>query len=53
MSATGAFYLLTDQYHAYARIFLRTGVIIGAVASCLMMYPLGDAQGGMSPPISR
>jgi cytochrome bd ubiquinol oxidase subunit I len=45
MSATGAFYLLTDQFHAYARIFLRTGVIIGAIASCLMMYPLGDAQG--------
>jgi cytochrome bd ubiquinol oxidase subunit I len=45
MSATGAFYLLTDQHHAHARIFLRTGVIAGAVASCLMMYPLGDAQG--------
>lgn len=45
MSATGAFYLLTDQHHVYARIFLRTGVIIGVVASCLMMYPLGDAQG--------
>jgi cytochrome bd ubiquinol oxidase subunit I len=44
MSATGAFYLLTDQHHAHARIFLRTGVIAGAIASCLMMYPLGDAQ---------
>ena len=44
MSATGAFYLLTDQYHAHARIFVRTGVIAGAIASCLMMYPLGDAQ---------
>jgi cytochrome d ubiquinol oxidase subunit I len=45
VSATGAFYLLTDQHHAQARIFLRTGVIAGAIASCLMMYPLGDAQG--------
>jgi cytochrome d ubiquinol oxidase subunit I len=44
MSATGAFYLLTDQHHAHARIFIRTGVIAGAIASCLMMYPLGDAQ---------
>jgi cytochrome d ubiquinol oxidase subunit I len=45
MAATGAFYLLTDQHHAHARIFVRTGVIAGAIASCLMMYPLGDAQG--------
>jgi cytochrome bd ubiquinol oxidase subunit I len=44
MSATGAFYLLTSQYYAHARIFVRTGVIAGAVASCLMMYPLGDGQ---------
>ncbi|HUY18952.1 MAG TPA: cytochrome ubiquinol oxidase subunit I [Candidatus Binataceae bacterium] len=45
MAATGAFYLLTDQHRAHARIFVRTGVIAGAIASCLMMYPLGDAQG--------
>jgi len=44
MSATGAFYLLTGQHQAHARIFVRTGVIAGAIASCLMMYPLGDAQ---------
>ncbi len=24
---------------------MRTGVIAGAIASCLMMYPLGDSQG--------
>src|SRR5260370_21907726 len=44
MSATGAFYLLAGQHQAHARIFSRTGVIAGAVASCLMMYPLGDGQ---------
>ena len=44
MSATGAFYLLTGQHDAHARIFIRTGVIAGAIASCLMMYPLGDGQ---------
>src|SRR5260370_18290822 len=44
MSATGAFYLLTGQHYEHARIFIRTGVIAGAIASCLMMYPLGDAQ---------
>ncbi len=45
MSATGAFYLLTGRHQAHACIFVRTGVIAGAIASCLMMYPLGDAQG--------
>jgi cytochrome bd ubiquinol oxidase subunit I len=44
MSATGASYLLTNQHQVHARIFVRTGVIAGAVASCLMMYPLGDGQ---------
>ena len=44
MSATGAFYLLTGQHYVHARIFVRTGVIAGAIASCLMMYPLGDRQ---------
>ncbi|HKV56600.1 MAG TPA: cytochrome ubiquinol oxidase subunit I [Candidatus Binataceae bacterium] len=45
MSATGAFYLLTTQFQDYARIFVRTGVIIGAIASCLMLYPTGDSAG--------
>jgi cytochrome d ubiquinol oxidase subunit I len=44
MSATGAYYLLTGQHRVHARIFVRTGVIAGAIASCLMMYPLGDGQ---------
>lgn len=44
VSATGAFYLLAEQHQSYARIFVRSGVIAGAIASCLMMYPLGDAQ---------
>jgi cytochrome bd ubiquinol oxidase subunit I len=42
MSATGAFYLLTNQHHTHARVFIRIGVIAGAIASCLMMFPLGD-----------
>ena len=36
--------MLTSQHGAHARIFIRTGVIAGAIASCLMMYPLGDSQ---------
>jgi cytochrome d ubiquinol oxidase subunit I len=45
MAATGAFYLLTGQHDAYARTFVRTGVITGAIASCLLLYPTGDGQG--------
>ncbi|HUO04751.1 MAG TPA: cytochrome ubiquinol oxidase subunit I [Candidatus Binataceae bacterium] len=45
MSAAGAFYLLDGRHQVQAKIFLRTGVIAGAIASCLMMYPLGDGQG--------
>ncbi len=45
MAAIGAFYLLSDIHQEYARTFIRTGVIAGAIASCLMMYPLGDGQG--------
>jgi cytochrome d ubiquinol oxidase subunit I len=45
MAATGAFYLLSNVHVDYARIFLKIGVIAGAIASCLMMYPLGDSQG--------
>jgi cytochrome d ubiquinol oxidase subunit I len=44
-AATGAFYLLTGRHQASARIFVRTGVLAGALASCLLIYPTGDAQG--------
>ncbi|SRR5579875_4910 len=45
MAAVGAFYLLAGRNEDHARIFVRVGVVIGAIASLLMMYPLGDAQG--------
>jgi len=41
MAALGAFYLLSGQHEAYARTFLRTGVVAGAVATALMIFPTG------------
>jgi cytochrome bd ubiquinol oxidase subunit I len=45
MAAVGAFYLLSRRFESDARIFLRTGVIVGVIAAGLQLYPTGDAQG--------
>jgi cytochrome d ubiquinol oxidase subunit I len=45
MAATGAFYLLERQREQYARIFLKVGVIAGAIASILIIFPTGDLHG--------
>jgi cytochrome d ubiquinol oxidase subunit I len=45
MAALGAFYLLSRKFEADARIFLRTGVIVGVIAALLQLFPTGDAQG--------
>jgi cytochrome d ubiquinol oxidase subunit I len=47
MAAVGAFYLLTKQYAAHAKTFVRVGVIAGLVASLFQLIPSGDAQGRM------
>ncbi len=47
MASIGAFYLLSDRFVEHARIFVRTGVIAGAVATILMIFPTGDGQGRM------
>ena len=44
MAAVGAYYLLAKRDEEHARVFLRIGVITGAVASVLMAFPTGDAQ---------
>jgi len=44
MAALGAFYLLSGQHAAYAKTFLRTGVVAGAVAAALMIFPTGDGN---------
>ena len=45
MAAVGAFYLLTHRDAVYGRTFVRTGVIVGAVAAVLQLVPTGDMQG--------
>jgi cytochrome d ubiquinol oxidase subunit I len=44
MAAVGAFYLLSGQHAAHARTFLRTGVVVGAVATMLMGFPTGHGN---------
>ena len=47
MAALGAFYLLEGRHAAYARTFVRLGVIAGAIAMVLLIMPAGDRQGRM------
>jgi cytochrome bd ubiquinol oxidase subunit I len=47
MAAIGAFYLLTKQFAAHARTFVRIGVIVGVFATIIQIAPTGDAQGRM------
>jgi cytochrome d ubiquinol oxidase subunit I len=47
MSAIGAFYLLSRQCEAYGRTFVRVGVVVGAAACILQIFPTGDGQGKM------
>jgi cytochrome d ubiquinol oxidase subunit I len=45
MAAVGAFYLLSRRNEVYGRTFVKAGVIVGAVAACLQLFPTGDRQG--------
>ena len=45
VAATGAFYVLTERYRDYGRIFLRMGVITGLISCILQVFPTGDALG--------
>jgi cytochrome d ubiquinol oxidase subunit I len=44
MAAVGALYLLLGLYVAHAKTFVQTGVIAGAVACALMIFPTGDGN---------
>jgi len=44
MVALGALYLLSGQHVAHAKTFLRTGVVAGAIACTLMIFPTGDGN---------
>src|SRR5713226_2978527 len=45
VAATGAYYLLEGSFVEQARIFLRVGVIAGAIASIVQIFPTGDLHG--------
>jgi cytochrome d ubiquinol oxidase subunit I len=45
MTAVGAFYLLSGKHEDYGRTFVRVGVLVGVVATVLMIFPTGDGQG--------
>jgi len=45
MAALGAFYLLVGRHEAYARTFVRVGVMAGVIASIFQITPSGDGQG--------
>jgi len=45
MAAVGAFYLLSRTHEDYGRTFVRLGVVSGAIATVLMLFPTGDQQG--------
>jgi cytochrome bd ubiquinol oxidase subunit I len=47
VAALGAFYLLLGRHQAYARTFLRVGVVAGTIAMVLLILPAGDQQGKM------
>jgi cytochrome d ubiquinol oxidase subunit I len=44
LSAVGAYYLLNNQRLEYGRMFVRTGVIAGAIASLFQLYPSGHTH---------
>lgn len=45
MAALGAFYVLSRKCVDFGRTFLRIGVISGAIATILLVFPTGDQQG--------
>jgi cytochrome d ubiquinol oxidase subunit I len=44
MAAVGALYLLSNTHLDYGRTFVRTGVVAGAVATALMIFPTGHGN---------
>ncbi|HET9157471.1 MAG TPA: cytochrome ubiquinol oxidase subunit I [Myxococcaceae bacterium] len=45
VAAVGAFWSLSGRHAQHASLALRTGVVAGLVASCLMVFPTGDRHG--------
>jgi cytochrome d ubiquinol oxidase subunit I len=47
VAAVGAYYTLRKAHLEQARIFLKTGIIIGLLSTLLVAFPTGDQQGKM------
>jgi len=47
VAGVGAFWALSGTHREHASLALRTGVIAGLIASCLMVFPTGDRHGKM------
>ena len=45
LAGLGAYYLLAGEHVRPAQLFVRTGVIVGLVASVFQLWPTGDAEG--------
>src|ERR1700747_3013527 len=47
MAAVGAYYLLSGEHADFGKLFVRTGVMVGVIASIFQLSPTGDSQGKM------
>jgi cytochrome d ubiquinol oxidase subunit I len=45
MCAVGAFYVLENRFSEHGRVFLRVGVIAGAISCVTQIFPTGDLHG--------
>lgn len=45
VAGVGAFYLLARQNEEFGRLFVKTGVVVGLLASLLQIFPSGDLEG--------
>ncbi len=44
MAGIGAFYILSERHVEWGKQFIRFGVVVGVIASLLMIFPTGDQQ---------
>jgi cytochrome d ubiquinol oxidase subunit I len=45
MAAVGAFFVLSRRQEEHGRLFLKTGIIVAALASIFQLWPTGDRHG--------
>jgi len=45
VASVGAYYALAQKHTDYGRLFMRTGIVTGIIASVFVIFPTGDGQG--------